>query len=716
MTAMSREEALLQTWNKALDGEKNSAEITPVTRVVNLLKEMQVTLKKEMEQDEEIYEKEACACNNQMYEKNEAIATAEQQISSLEAKIEELTAKTAELKSLIGETTKELEQDKEELATATELRQKQLKGFHQEELDAIQNVENLKAAIIVLGKHHGAFPQISLPQISLLSVSSHHTHKGKNVGGGKQGMLERQLDSFMLKNGYGVTQSADDRAVAKFLQEKHESHDTVQASHSWSAHDKAVVERALRTASVFLQTKGEASDYAPASGEILGMMKQLKEQMEADLSEGQKKEAARAGAFDELRTAKTDEIASGEKLLEEKKAELANADFDLANAKEDLEMINAQLTEDQKFLANLQETCAAADKAYEARKKDALAEIQAVSETIEILTSDEARDAMNGAYKFIQMSMRTRRLYGKRSRAVKALRAAAAATKSSQLSILATSVELDAFTKIKAMMDDVIKKLKLQQADEVKKNDWCKSEFQENEMTTMKMEDLEKDQTVQIEDLASSIKTLTEEIEAAKAEIGQLQIDLQRAGENRVKENQEFQKTVADQVATQEILAKALDKLASFYDKLFLVELKHKTHRVTNQKQEQSGPAASGIMSMIEKLIYDAKELEADSKKSEGESQAAYEAFVADSGATLGELQTEVITKMEELAKQEKDKVETEEALQATMTDLQDLSKYKAGLHEECDYLLKNFAIRQESRLAEIEAIQEAKRILSGAA
>merc|ERR1719386_169412 len=178
--------------------------------------------------------------------------------------------------------------------------------------------------------------------------------------------------------------------------------------------------------------------------------------MESDLSEGQKQEADRSAAFDELRTAKSDEIASGEKLLEEKKEELAQVDFDLANAKEDLEMITAQLGEDQKFLASLTKACEAKEKAYEANKKERLAEIQAVSETIEILTSDEARDAMNGAFKFIQMSMRTRRMSGKRTLAAKALRAAFSRTKGSGLSVLATSVELDSFTKIKKMMDELV--------------------------------------------------------------------------------------------------------------------------------------------------------------------------------------------------------------------------------------------------------------------
>merc|ERR1719160_1696394 len=422
--------SLLQTWSKALDG--TNATDTPITRVVNLLKEMQSTLKKEMDEDEELYEKLACWCNNNKYEKNQAIEAAEAKIAELESMIESLTAKTAELKSTIKETQDELEADKNELAEATALRNKQLKEFHGEELDGIQNIENLKAAIIVLGKHHGgAFPQFSM---SLLGMGS-HSKKGSP--------LDRQLDEFMRKNDFDVDEASvkvrsatTDRAVQKFLQEQPDAVGKVAVHSStqvWSEKDKFVVERAVRSASLFLQAHGRAAyypSYAAQSGEILGIMKQLKEEMEADLGDAQKTEMARAAAFAELKQAKTEEIAAGEKLLEEKKEELAQTDFDLANAKEDLERVKAALAEDQKFLMNLQKTCAEADKNFELRKKTRLQEIQAVSETITILTADEARDTFNGAYSFLQLSSRVRRVDGKRAAAAKALRAFAKKNKS----------------------------------------------------------------------------------------------------------------------------------------------------------------------------------------------------------------------------------------------------------------------------------------------
>lgn len=754
------QDALLQTWNKALDGstQGGAATDTPVTRVVNLLKEMQGTLKKEMDEDEELYEKLSCWCNNNEYEKKQAIEAAKSKIAELESLIESLIAKTVELKTTIKETQDELEADKNELAEATALRNKQLKEFQGEELDAIQNIENLKAAIMVLGKHHGAFPQISF-------LSMRKRRKGGPFGGDHENQLETQLDAFMRKNDFDTSTDAmhaTDHEVQKFLQQhkgtsdkveemsdkveemevksaetgkflqdqqdsdqkvvpfSEEAPPTEQATPIWTVNDKTVVEKAIHSASCFLQAHGRQSytpPYAAQSGEILGVLKQLKEEMEADLSEAQKTEVDRAAAFKELREAKTAEIAAGEKQLEEKKAELAQAEMDLANGKEDLDEVQAQLSEDQKFIMNLQKTCEDADTNFEIRKKTRLAEIQAVSQTIEILTADDARDTFNGAFKgFVQLSSAVSHRDGRRAHVASALRLAAAKTGSPQLSVLASSVELDAFTKVKKMIDEMIATLKHQQAEEVKKKDWCDSEMQENEMQTMKTETLKTDQQTQIENLGVAIKTLTDEIEAAKAQISEMQINLQRASENRAKENLDFQKTIADQKATQEILAKALDKLATFYDKEALLQKGHaKQAPPVPQIEYKKSAGAEGVMSMIEKLIYDSKQLEADSVKGESEAQSQYETLVEDTNASVADLQKAVVTKTESKAQAEKELTETKEALEGTISDLENLAAYLGDLHQDCDYILKNFGIRQQGRAQEIEALQQAKQILSGA-
>merc|ERR1712232_1325151 len=90
------------------------------------------------------------------------------------------------------------------------------------------------------------------------------------------------------------------------------------------------------------------------------------------------------------------------------------------------------------------------------------------------------------------------------------------------------------------------------------------------------------DLIAKIEDLELTIKTLTEEIENLKAQIAEMQVQLKRAGENREKENKEFQMTVADQRETQKLLQAALSVLAGFYGK--------KKEAALLQKQEPVGP------------------------------------------------------------------------------------------------------------------------------
>jgi len=306
----------------------------------------------------------------------------------------------------------------------------------------------------------------------------------------------------------------------------------------------------------------------------------------------------------------------------------------------------------------------------------------------------------------------------RRQDAAAVLRQGASKTHSPELAMLATSVELDAFTKVKAMIDKMIATLQTQQADEVKKNDWCNAELQENEMSTMKAKDLKADQEAKIGELETTIKTLSEEIEKAHLDISSLQVAMQRASENRKQENLDFQKVVADQMVTAEILAKALDKLATFYDEAALAQThasgKKQTPPVPQMEYSKS-KGATGVMSMIEKLIYDTKEITAESKKSESEAQAAYEALVADTNDSIADLTKEITSKTQSKAKAKKDLAMTQGDLADTDTEIENLGKYNADLHGECDYVLKNFNIRQTARAEEIEALQQAKQILSGA-
>merc|ERR1719311_2019552 len=82
----------------------------PVTKVINLLKDMSAQLEKEAEEDKEVFEKIACWCETNDKDKTVSIDDAEAHITDLTATIEEATATSArlntEIKNLGAEISK----------------------------------------------------------------------------------------------------------------------------------------------------------------------------------------------------------------------------------------------------------------------------------------------------------------------------------------------------------------------------------------------------------------------------------------------------------------------------------------------------------------------------------------------------------------------------------------------------------------------------------
>jgi hypothetical protein len=735
-TAQERSSQLEAAWGGILDGttskrQRASLATSPVTRAVSLLKDMAKTLEKDMVEDEKQYGKMCSWCHENKEEKEKAIKFNTQKVDDLEATIDELKASSAGLKAKSKDLEGEISENRDTLAKATALRKKENAAFANNEKDSIANMASLEAAIVVLSKHHSA----ALPQLGTEPLSFFQDRSLKDAPWGMESKEQRDLDMFMSDNsfGFGSTSlyASDAKAENRFLQQaapsppKQTEH-KVQTDDGWTLGDVDAVRTAVHTATSFAQRHGkDASAYTPEynaqSGEIYGMLRQLKDEMERDLVDSQQLEAKQAKDFASLRQAKTAELEGGLKSLDEKKQQLAKADFDLAEAKEDLSHTKATLEADTKFEKNLKVTCDEADANFAERKKSRLAEMEAVADTIEILSEDDAKEAMSATFKkaasFLQLS--SARQSDRRSKAASLLRHQAAKSGSADFALLAKSVELDAFGKVKMMIDRMLDVLNTQQADEVKKNDWCKSEIQSNDMATAKATDRKGQLEASAEERRVELQHLEEDVAEAKKAISREQVSLQEATVNRKKENLDFQKTIADQTVTIEVLDKAMNRLAQYYDQQSLAQM----HR--GNKSEPAAPppqmkykkdsASTGVMSLIEKLIYDAKEIMAESKKTEANAQAAYEEMVADSNAMIKSLSKSVLSKTEAKVEAQKDLSQKEMDLKATTKELERLSKTDVDLHNECDFLLNNFMLRQQSRDEEAESLKQAKAILSGA-
>mmetsp|Transcript_104650 Transcript_104650/g.180762 ORF Transcript_104650/g.180762 Transcript_104650/m.180762 type:complete len:762 (+) Transcript_104650:107-2392(+) len=737
----SHEESLEAEWSKELQ-EPETKVVTyknPVKRVVALLVKMKAELTAEAGKESEMYDKMVCWCETNDKEKTKAIADAEALMSSLESDIKAKAAKMGELETEIAATKKQIAADTDSLKTATAIREKEAAEFNAEEKDMLQVLTNLKNAIAILGKHHSAFLQLDSPiMASVRAVLQDVALKydllsGDHPQSARRG-AQRPVAAFLaLDAKQGITEQ-----LLKTLGGDQEEGIPVNLA----AHLLAESVKKSPTGSAFMQASAKApgyESYSARSTTIFGILNQMKEEFEASMSQSQKDELKAQEDFQALSTTKAEQIAAAKEKLDVMETESAANSKALGDDKDDLAATSAQRSADVEFLRNLKLTCQDLDRKYEERTTTRAEEVKAVSEAIAVLTEDDAREHLAKTTSFLQeRSSADSAARARRSRAMAFLwskarepsfaddllaewhksrspRSSARST-NSKLATLAVSVQLDSFTKVKKVMDELVADLKKEQADEVAFKADCVKHFDENEKAIYESTETKSDLEAKIDSLAKTMAKLAEEIAADKKAVAETELEIKKASQAREEENADFQVTIADQRATQDILLKALSKLEEFYGKALLIQsAAHSAQEPPVKFQTYTTNAgASPVMSLIQQIIGDSKALETEAVAGEEKSQADYETFVKDSNAVIASLTEAIASKTASSTQADEDSALAKSDLGTTEDELASLEERKANLHGECDWVMKNFEIRQKARLEEIDAILQAKYILSG--
>merc|ERR1712194_975781 len=255
---------------------------------------------------------------------------------------------SARLNTEIKNLEKEVAANQEALDQATAIREKQLAEFNAEEKDLLESISALKAAITVLSKHHGG-SLLQMPRSHMLGVAATLGH-------------EMQKHAALLQGGLPHSER---KTASAFIQAPEDYFDA---------------------SPTFKQS------YAPQSGEIFGILRQMKETFEANLSDAQKEEMANQKAYEDLKAAKEAEISAGQAQIDSKTQELADTDEKNAQAKEDMADTKKSLSADEQFLMMLKEKCSMTDGEWEERQKTRQQEIEACSKALAVLSSDDAHD------------------------------------------------------------------------------------------------------------------------------------------------------------------------------------------------------------------------------------------------------------------------------------------------------------------------------------
>merc|ERR1740138_1396494 len=134
----------------------------------------------------------------------------------------------------------------------------------------------------------------------------------------------------------------------------------------------------------------QGAEYAPASGEITGILKTMHDEMTKDFAEEKAAELAAIKAYDELMAAKTKEVNALTKSIEEKMTRVGEVAVSIVQMKNDLDDTGAALVDDKKFLADLEKNCATKSAEWETIVKTRNEELLALADTIKVLNDDDA--------------------------------------------------------------------------------------------------------------------------------------------------------------------------------------------------------------------------------------------------------------------------------------------------------------------------------------
>eukprot|EP00397_Hematodinium_sp_SG-2012_P006445 GEMP01006475.1.p1 GENE.GEMP01006475.1~~GEMP01006475.1.p1 ORF type:complete len:679 (+),score=192.61 GEMP01006475.1:164-2200(+) len=647
----------------------------PIRRVVNMLQTMQKKVSEEGQEEAELFENFQCYCKKNISELTKSIAAAQLKISQLEAQIQEYTSK----KNQIDEELRNHEADRKEaqdgLSAATKLRKEEAGKYAEESGDTGLNIEALAKAIAAISK---------------------------GLGG-----------SFVQTQG-------GERFKRILL--------------SW----KFAADRDMLT--MFLSSTANS----PGSAEVVGILKEIKDDLERDLGNIVKDEYSRKTGYEQLRVAKTKEIAATTQAIEEKTERSGVLAVRIVEAKEDLKDTMAALSQDEQFQVNLRRDCKKREGEFAERKKTRAEELLAITSTIKILNDDDALDlfkkTLTGKNSFLQASAAD----SVRERAKNIISQVAQTYKGNNFDFLslALSGKNVNFSKVIAMADNMVTILAKEQKDDDAHKEYCTEKFDTSDGTARSISRNIQNLQNTKEETDNISNNLNRDIETLKEGVKSLDQQVAQATEQRKQEHAEFVQTFSDNQAAVKILTSAKNHLQKFYNSKLHKEapkreMSDEERVYTNFGGESAflqrmhGEAApslwksggyrnkgaenTGVLAMIDMLVNDVKKEMREAELTETSSQEDYESLMSDSQKKRA-LDSKLVT-TKEGAKAESDTQiqDIKENLRGANQNRHLTAEYINNLHKSCDFLMENYDFRKSARAQEVDALENAKAVLSGA-
>merc|ERR1719380_124314 len=516
-------------------------------------------------------------------------------------------------------------------------------------------------------------------------------------------------------------------------------------------------------------------DYSSSSGEIVGILKAMKDEMDKDLNGAISDEEKAAAGFEELATAKKEEISAASSAIETKTQRSGELAVSVVTTADDIEDTTKELNDLQSFLANLASQCATKKKEWDERCKVRAEEVAAISEAIKILNDDDALDlfkktlslesvaASTSTRKFGLLQQRTSASVVARVRSMVSTMARKGAPHTAQLELLEISLKAKKvdFSKVLAMIDGMEKVLKEEQADDDSTKSFCDKDLEKSGAEKKDTEEAIAASEAFVEETTAESAATAEEIAELQKEIKALDKAVAEATEQRKEEHADFIVFQQQSNAALQLIDKAKNRLMKFYRPTMYKEAPTKelteeekilaasgrsdmiataapemiagtsiaafaqVHQHTaaapppppatwDAYQKKDGKS-NGVIALMDMLMKELQDGITEAENEEKTAQTDYERLMSESQESRATMVQSVTTK--EVAKADLDtKIEaTKEKKSSEEAQLASLKQTIAQLHADCDFIVENYDLRKTARETEVEGLKNAKSVLSGA-
>jgi chromosome segregation ATPase len=670
-----------------------TAKPNPIRRIVTLLQEMAEEIETEVEKEKKQYEKFQCYCKKNDGALDAKAKEAAALIKKTKAEVESLTGQKKALAEDLKKHKKDREEAKKNLDLATKKRTEEKSKYDEATKEQKKTLEDIDKAISALEKGMGK---------SFLQTSA--ADYLKTVIDQNQAALSN-LDVD------------DQEAVVSFLQNK--------------------------------------KDYAPAGGEIVGILKTMKDNFDESLGGIIKEEEEAVAGYKKLKASLVELIQASGAAIEKKTELKGQVAVKIVEGKNVISTTEKQMGDDMATLAELKEACSGKGNEFATRQKDAAAEVDAINMAIGVLNNDDALQLFNktDTKDLMQTSLLQLRAKKNDPRALVLEQLNQLSTSNKSLAMLAFSAKqalksrtgVD-FSKILTMIDEMVTLLKKEADDDLASRDQCNEDFNSSAAEKKETEHAIKGLTAVIEELTEVIAAQAAIVEKSAADVVTAKESMAEATKQREGDNAAFVEAVDLNKQAVELIQKAKNKLNVYYNPQLVPkekapelsaeeELEAGARSVLIQKhsfaqeeklpegqpeifageRKNKGQKGSSVLALMDMLAGDVNKDTTALEKDEAVAQSEYEKLSQDLANQVAESTKAGNDAAATKAKAEEDKQTAESTLSMKEEELADVKQTIADLHAQCDFILGAFEERKAARENEISGLGKAKAILSGA-